>query len=189
MSGKSIDLIKQALLLFIQSLRAGSYFQIICFCTSFKKYNEEPVTYNQENITKIINIINDLKSNMGGTNINGPLNNVNKDDKYSKINLSKNIFLLTDGQVHDREQCVNLITTISNKFWIHALGIRKDFDKVLIERSGNLEKGSSLYVEDVEKINSAVIDTLNKCLRPYLTDIQFNFQSYQDNNSNSKSSK
>ena len=185
MSGKSIDLVKQALLLFIQSLPEGSYFQLIGFGTSFKKYNEEPVAYNQENVTKIINIINDLKANMGGTNISGPLDNIYKDDKYSKINLSKNIFLLTDGQVHDREQCVNLITTNSNKFRIHALGIGKDFDKVLIERSGKLGKGSSSYVEDVEKINSAVIDTLNKCLRPYLTDIQFNFQSYQNNNSNS----
>ena len=185
MRGKSIDLVKQALLLFIQSLPEGSYFQLIGFGTSFKKYNEEPVPYNQENVTKIISIINDLKANMGGTNISGPLDNVYKDDKYSKINLSKNIFLLTDGQVHDREQCVNLITTNSNKFRIHALGIGKDFDKVLIERSGKLGKGSSSYVEDVEKINSAVIDTLNKCLRPYLTDIQFNFQSYQNNNSNS----
>ena len=185
MRGKSIDLVKQALLLFIQSLPEGSYFQLIGFGTSFKKYNEEPVQYNQENVTKIISIINDLKANMGGTNISGPLDNVYKDDKYSKINLSKNIFLLTDGQVHDREQCVNLITTNSNKFRIHALGIGKDFDKVLIERSGKLGKGSSSYVEDVEKINSAVIDTLNKCLRPYLTDIQFNFQSYQNNNSNS----
>ena len=185
MRGKSIDLVKQSLLLFIQSLPPGSYFQLIGFGTSFKKYNEEPVEYNQENVTKIINVINGLKADMGGTNISGPLDSVYKDDKYSKINLSKNIFLLTDGQVHDREQCVNLITTNSNKFRIHALGIGNNFDKVLIERSGKLGKGSSSFVEDVEKINSAVIETLNKCLRPYLTDIKFDFKNYQNNNSNS----
>ena len=186
MSGKSIDLVKQALLLFIQSLPAGSYFQLIGFGSDFKKYNENPVEYNQKNVQNIINVINNLKANMGGTNISGPLDDVYKDknNNYSKINLSKNIFLLTDGQVHDREQCVNLITTNSNKFRIHALGIGNDFDKVLIERSGKLGKGSSSFVEDVEKINSVVIDTLNKCLRPYLTEIQFNFQNYQENNKN-----
>ena len=184
MRGKSIDLVKQALLLFIQSLPAGSYFQLIGFGTSFKKYNEEPVEYNQANVSNIINVINDLNANMGGTNISGPLDAVYKDTNYSKINLSKNIFLLTDGQVHDRDQCVNLITTNANKFRIHALGIGSDFDKVLIERSGKLGKGSSSFVENVEKINSAVIDTLNKCLRPYITDIQFNFQNYQNNNNN-----
>ena len=181
MSGKSIDLVKQSLLLFIQSLPVGSYFQLIGFGSDFKKYNEEPVEYNQENVKNIINVINDLKANMGGTNISGPLDAVYKNNNYFKINLSKNIFLLTDGQVHDREQCVNLITTNSNKFRIHALGIGNDFDKVLIERSGKLGKGSSSFVENVEKINSVVIDTLNKCLRPYLTEIQFNFQNYQNN--------
>ena len=184
MSGKSIDLVKQALLLFIQSLPAGSYFQLIGFGSNFKKYNEQPVEYNQANVSNIINVINDLKANMGGTNISSPLDAVYKDNNYSNINLSKNIFLLTDGQVHDREQCVNLITTNANKFRIHALGIGSDFDKVLIERSGKLGKGSSSYVENVEKINSAVIDTLNNCLRPYITDIQFNFQNYQNNNNN-----
>ena len=185
MSGKSIELVKQALLLFIQSLPVGSYFQLIGFGTTFKKYNDEPVEYNQENVKNIINVINDLKANMGGTNISGPLDNIYKNNNYSKINLSKNIFLLTDGQVHDREQCVNLITTNSNKFRIHALGIGNDFDKILIERSGKLGKGSSSFVENVEKINTAVIDTLNKCLRQYLTDIQFHFKNYENNNKNS----
>ena len=80
---------------------------------------------------------------------------------------------------------MNLIDTNSNKFRIHALGIGSDFDKVLIEKSGKLSKGSSSYVENVEKINSVVIDSLNKSLRPYLTDIQFNFKNYYNNISKS----
>jgi hypothetical protein len=184
MSGKSIDLVKQALLLFIQSLPEGSYFQLIGFGSNFKKYNPKPVEYNQGNVTNIINIINDLKANMGGTNISQPLDAIYKDSSYSSINLSKNIFLLTDGQVHDREQCINLISTNSNKFRIHSLGIGDDFDKVLIERSGKLGKGTSSFVENVENINTVVIDTLNKCLRPYLIDIHFNFKNYENNSKN-----
>ena len=185
MKGKSIDLVRKALLLFIQSLPPGSYFQLIGFGTTFIKYNKEPVEYNQNNVTKIINVIKNLNSDMGNTNISGPLDSIYKDKVYSKINLSKNIFLLTDGKVHDRERCINLITTNANKFRIHALGIGNDFDKVLIERSGKLGNGSSSFVEDVEKINSVVIETLNKCLRHYLTDIKFDFKNYQSNNSNS----
>ena len=180
MSGKSIDLVKQALLFFIQSLPANSYFQLIGFGSNFKKYNEEPVIYNKENVEKIINIINDLKANLGGTNISSPLDAIYKDNNYSKINLSKNIFLLTDGQVHDREQCINLITTNSSKFRIHSIGIGNDFDKILIERCGKLGKGTSSFVEEVEKINSVVINTLNKCLRPYITDIKFEFENYEE---------
>ena len=180
MSGTSIELVKQALLLFIKSLPIDSYFQLIGFGTNFIKYNKEPVIYNKENVDNIINVINGLRANLGGTNISSPLSEIYNDNNYSKINLSKNIFLLTDGQVHDREQCINLITTNSAKFRIHSLGIGKDFDKILIERCGKLGKGSSSFVENVEKINSVVINTLNKCLRAYITDIKFEFENYKE---------
>ena len=177
MRGDSINLVKKALSLFIQSLPPKSYFQLIGFGTNFHKYNESPIEYNKENVKNILSTINDLKANMGGTNISEPLKDIfeNKNNAYEKIPLSKNIFLLTDGQVNNRESCVDLISVNSNRFRIHAMGIGKDFDKVLIERSGKLGKGSSSFVEDVNKINEVVIDTLNKCLRPYLVDLGFNF--------------
>ena len=121
-------------------------------------------------------IISNMKADMGGTNIIAPLNNIYENDFYSTINLSKNIFLLTDGQVHDREACIRLITTNSEKFRIHAIGIGNNFDKVLIERCGKLGKGSSTFVEDVNKINSEIINILNKSMRPYIKDIKFTFE-------------
>ena len=181
MSGKSIELVKQGLLLLIQSLPPNSYFQLIGFGSNFKKYNEKAVEYNKENVENIIDIINSLDANMGGTNINSPLESIYSDRSYSKINLSKHIFLLTDGQVNDREGCVNLITANSNKFRMHAFGIGNAFDKYFIERSGKLGKGSSFFIEDVEEISSVIISALNKCIRPYLIDIDFNFLSYKNN--------
>ena len=176
MRGQSIELVRQALILFIKSLPQGSYFQFIGFGSSYKKYNNIPVEYNEENVNNIINIILKIEADMGGTNIGSPLNDIYKDDYYTNIKLSKNILVLTDGQVNNRDECVNLITANSNKFRIHAIGIGDLFDKILIERSGKLGKGSSNFVEDIEKINAVVINTLNKCLRPYLIDIDFAFK-------------
>ena len=182
MGGKSIELVRQALILFIKSLPRGSYFQFIGFGSNYKKYNNIPVEYNEENVYNIINIILNIDADMGGTNIGSPLNDIYKDDYYTKIKLSKNIVILTDGQVNNREECVNLITANSNKFRIHAIGIGNSFDKILIERSGKLGKGSFNFVEDIENINSIVIKTLNKCLRPYLIDINFTFDNNINNN-------
>ena len=184
MGGKSIDLVKKALLLFMQSLPEKSFFQLIGFGTLFKKYNKEPVKYDKENVSKIIKIIKNLKADLGETNISSPLKDIYNNKNYSKINLSKNIFLLTDGQVHDREKCINLISNNSGKFRIHSLGIGNDFDKLLIERCGKLGKGTSSFVENVENINSVVIDALNKALRPYITDIKFNFEDNKENINN-----
>ena len=180
MSGRPMELVRKALLLFIQSLPENSYFQLIGFGSEFKKYNEEPVIYNKENVDNIIKIINELTADLGGTNISKPLAEIFNSESYSKIDLSKNIFLLTDGEVFDREKCIELISNNSSKFRVHALGIGNSFDEVLIKQCGKLGKGSSSFVKELEKINSVVIDTLNKGLRPYITDLKFEFENYKD---------
>ena len=83
MSGKSIELVRQALILFIKSLPLGSYFQFIGFGSDYKKYNEIPVEYNEENVNKIIDVIKSLEADMGGTNIGSPLNAIYRDKIYS----------------------------------------------------------------------------------------------------------
>ena len=181
MGGKSIELVKKALLLFIQSLPKESYFQLIGFGSDYKKYNHQPVIYNKDNIENIINVIHTLDADLGGTDISQPLREIfNNDDAYSKINMSKSIFMLTDGYVDHRNDCINLIKNNANKFRIHSIGIGNNFDKVLIEQCGKLGKGSSSFVQDIENINSVVIDILNKGLRPYITNIKFEFENYKD---------
>ena len=177
MRGNSINIIKKALSLFIQSLPEKSYFQLIGFGKSFHKYNESPVEYKKENVKNILSIINDLQANMGEPNISGPLKDIfeNKNNDYDKIPLSKNVIILAYGHDNNRDSCIDLISRNSNRFRIHSIGIGDDFDKVLIERSAQVGKGTSLFVEDINKINEVVIDTLNKCLRPYLVDLSFSF--------------
>ena len=178
-SGDTMYLLKQALLLFIQSLPKLSYFQFIGFGTTFRKYNEEPVVYNKENVEKIIKVIKGLYAGFVGTNISQPLEEIYNDKCYSKINLSKNIFLLTDGEVEDTEKCIDLISSNSEKFRVHTIGIGPA-DEILIERCGKSGKGSSSFVNDMTNINSVVINALNKCLRPYITDIKFEFENYKE---------
>ena len=38
--------------------------------------------YNKENVEKIINIINSLKADLGGTNISSPLSAIYNDNNY-----------------------------------------------------------------------------------------------------------
>ena len=175
MWGKPIELVKKALLSFIEILPKGSYFHLIGFGSHFKKYSEEPVEYNEENVEKYKKIIKDMDGNLGGTNIGEPLQYIFGNEYYDNIKLSKNIFLLTDGQVNNRDLCIDLITKNSNKFRTHAIGIGNHFDKVLVERSGKVGKGSSFFVKDAENIEMVMLNILVKCLRPYLIDINFNF--------------
>ena len=110
MWGNSIQLVKKALLSFIEIIPNGSYFHLLGFGSHLKKYSEEPVEYNKDNIEKYKEIISEIEADLGGTNIGEPLKYIFENENYENIKLSKNIFLLTDGHVNNRDKCIDLIT-------------------------------------------------------------------------------
>jgi len=73
MRGTSIKVASRSLLLFLQSLPAGSYYQIIGFGSNFKKYDKTPKEYISENIKKSIKLIENLDADLGFTDIYSPL--------------------------------------------------------------------------------------------------------------------
>ena len=64
MDGNPIEVASKALLLFLQSLPPGSYYQIIGFGSNYLKYDEEPKEYNQKNIQNSLKIIDKLSANL-----------------------------------------------------------------------------------------------------------------------------
>ena len=185
MSGNAINVVIESLLIFIQSLPKDSYFQIIGFGTDFEKYNETPVKYDNKNIKEIIKKIKELKADKGGTDIVRPLNDIFKNKmEYEKIKLSKNIILLTDGEVDDKNACFNLIKENCDIFKVHSIGIGNDFDGELIKLCGIYGKGSFNFVKNLENINNVVIKILKKCIMPYLYDIKFNFLNIEEDKEN-----
>ena len=182
MSGDAMNVVIESLLIFIQSLPKDSYFQIIGFGSNFEKYNEVPVKYDNNNIKEIINKIKELKADKGGTNIIDPLNDIFKNKKeYEKIKLNKNIILLTDGEVENKNECFNLIKENCDIFRVHSIGIGLDFDSELIKLCGIYGKGSFNFVKNLENINVAIIKILKKCIMPYLYDIKFKFLNIEEN--------
>ena len=174
MSGDPMKVVIESMLIFIQSLPKDSYFQIIGFGSDFEKYNKSPVEYNEKNIKVIAKKIKKLQADKGGTNIISPLNDIfNNKKEYEKIKLSKNIILLTDGEVENKNRCFNLIKENCDMFKVHSIGIGNEFDEELIKSCGIYGKGSFNFVKNLDNINSVVIKILKKCIQPYLYDIKF----------------
>jgi len=174
MSGDPMKVVIESMLIFIQSLPKDSYFQIIGFGSDFEKYNKSPVEYNNKNIKEIVKKIKELQADKGGTNIISPLDDIfNNKKEYEKIKLSKNIILLTDGEVENKNRCFNLIKENCDMFKVHSIGIGNEFDEELIKSCGIYGKGSFNFVKNLDNINSVVIKILKKCILPYLYDIKF----------------
>ena len=171
MNGDSIEIASKALLLFLQSLPAGSYYQIIGFGSEFKKYDEIPKIYNENNIKKSKEIINKLKADLGGTNIYNPLNDIYNSDKiYEKINLPKIIFLLTDGEIDNKNETLELIEKNSDKFSIYSIGIGNNFDQDLIKNAGIIGKGDYNFCSDIKNLNTVIATEINNSINPYISD-------------------
>ena len=174
MRGSRIEIAKKALELFIQSLPAKSYYQLIGFGSNFVEYDKTPKEYTKENIEKSIKIIQDLKANLNCTDILSPLKNIFKNKIYDQIDLTKNIFLLTDGDVDDKEGTLNEIESNNSKFRIVSIGIGEDFDEDLIKRSGILGKGGYNYCKDLSVLNSVVAKEINNVNNPWIAEFKLN---------------
>ena len=173
MSGSPIKVASKALLLFLQSLPAGSYYQIIGFGSNYKLYDPQPKEYNSNNIKESIKIVETLKGNMGGTNIYDPLKYIYNSSKiYDKILLPKNIFLLTDGEIDNKKDTLNIIEKNSNEYAVYAFGMGNSFDEDLIKNAGIVGKGSYSFCKKIEGLNQVIASTLNNICVSYIRDFK-----------------
>ena len=185
MDGNPIKVAKKSLLLFIQSLPAGSYYQIIGFGSDFKKYDQIPKEYNEYNIKNSIQLIYGLEADLGGTDIYSPLQDIYNSDKiYDKIELPKNIFLLTDGEINNKGDTLAIIEKNSNKYSIYSIGIGDYFDKDLIKNAGIIGKGNYNFCKDIETLNKIIATEINNATSPFISNFEINTHFLQDNSYN-----
>ena len=172
MSGNSINIASKGLKLFLQSLPAKSYYQIIGFGSKFIAYDETPKEYTQENIQKSLVFIDYLNANLGGTDIYSPLKYVFDSYKiYDMINLPRNIFLLTDGEIENKKKTLDLIYENNTKYNIYSIGIGNNFDEDLIKNVGIIGKGGYNFCKEIEEMNKVIIKELNRAISPFNSNI------------------
>jgi hypothetical protein len=184
MEGEPMTIVSKALKIFLQSLPVGSLYQIIGFGSTYRKYDEIPKEYTKDNIKESLKIIDGLNADLGGTNIYNPLKEIYNSSIYDNINISKNIFLLTDGYIQNREQTLQLIENNSSNFAIYSIGIGNSFDQNLIENAGIIGKGNYNFCRNLGELNKIIVSEINKVTQPYIS--QINIKSPLDKNNTLK---
>jgi len=165
----------KALVLFLQSLPAGSYYQLIGFGTEYVKYDYKPREYTQENITYSIERATYLQVNMGGTDLYHPLKDIYKSrEMYDKLNLPKNIFILTDGESFRRKDALKLIEENNEEFSVYSIGIGDYFDAEFIEQAGILGKGNYNFCQDISDLKNIIANLIKSASKPFITGLKIN---------------
>jgi len=81
----------------------STYFQVLSFGLEFNYLTDEkcPLVYNQENLEKATEIINNFSPDMGGTELLNPLKaaiGMDPPATFTGKGYKKMIFMLTDGE-------------------------------------------------------------------------------------------
>jgi len=87
--------------------------------------------YDQSTMTNALSHINDMSADMGGTNILAPLSHAIKD--LARGHKETRIFMLTDGQVSDRNAVIERSNTQKDNIRIHTFGIGSGCDIDMVQ--------------------------------------------------------
>jgi len=113
--------------LFLNSLPSGSFFNVLSFGSSFNYLYPKSLSYSKENLVKTLNAVSSFKGDMGGTNLYRPLSNLLASAKTVQ-NLPRNVFVLTDGEIEDRNETCDLIGKHSHETRVHTFGFGSGVD-------------------------------------------------------------
>ena len=152
-----------------------SYYQLIGFGSNYKKYDSLPKINTKENIIATKEIINSLDADMGGTDLSKPLNNILKEyyTDYQNIFLSKQIIILTDGDINLGEDIIELIKLHNNEFKMHLIGMGHYINEKTIIDISKVGNGSYHIINDASDLNKELLDIINECTKDYINNYSF----------------
>jgi len=170
MSGRAIECAKSTLQFFLRSLPEDAYFNILSFGSRFERFSPESVPFNDDNLESATKHVNEFKANLGGTNIYDPLDSIFK--QATKPGYPRQVFILTDGEVNDKQRCIELVRENVSSTRLFAFGIGGAVDKDLVNGMARAGEGSSSIVRDTSTIRENVMKQLDRALQPGLTNIE-----------------
>jgi len=143
----------------MQSLPLGCKFSIISFGDRFELHkdfmpeskNKDGVyEYSDESLERTLEAIAKFGADFGGTELDQPLviaRQLTDNQKYAK---QARVFVLTDGQVWDRENVYNKLDDLPPHLRLSTFGIGRNFDEQLVSVLAEKGRGSASRIYDLE---------------------------------------
>ena len=157
--------ISEFLILLLQSLPSGSYYQIIGFGygSNNKINDEQPKEYNQKNIEESIKSLEKLEGYMNANDLYEALNYIYNSNKiYQKILLPKKIFLFSNSVINNKDKNLELIEKNKNEFSNHSFGYGEAFDSDFLKKATEISKGIYAFSPNYSSLRNLVSKMLNQ---------------------------
>lgn len=173
-----IGLTRQAMMLFFKSLSVNCQFNIIQFGSSYRTlFTKVTDTYNEQNAKQAEQLILQMSVNLGGTELLRPLQWLQ--NQPPTINHSRQILLLTDGEISNVSEVMDLCRSISTSSRIFSFGIGHSPSRLLIKGLARSTNGRFTFIPPGTSVDIYVAEQLEKALEPCIINvkIKWNIQS------------
>lgn len=169
MYGNKMEETKKAVIECLKQLDIGDKFNIIPFESRFSAMNINSIEYNEENLQKAIEYVNNLQPT-GGTEILNPI----KFALYQK-ETDKIILLFTDGQVGNEQEIIQYVDENIKTSRIFPFGIDTNVNSSFIKQLAKVGNGKAELIQPNEKIDDKIIRTFARIQTPLLENLEIDY--------------
>ncbi|KAF0432273.1 von willebrand domain-containing protein [Gigaspora margarita] len=171
MQGGPIKKASETIQLLLRSLPKDYLFNVVSFGSRFDSLFTKSQPYSKESFSKALKHAQEIDANYRGTEIYNPLKWTFEN---SKNDMSTSIFLLTDGQVYNVDQIVELIKSSKEKkkddLRLFSIGIGDSVSHHLVESVSRAGKGYAQFVTNNEQMDKKILGMLKNAIKPPIKD-------------------
>ena len=169
MSGSSIEQARNALLLALGSLHKGDTFNVYGFGSRFESLFRGPVAYDDANLDAARDAVRRWNADLGGTEVMAPLQDILARPAGE---LPRRILLLTDGEVGNEQQVVDLVRSHADRATVFTIGVGYGASDVLVRGVARAGGGTAEFVHPNERIEPAVMRQMSRLTTAGLREVR-----------------
>ncbi|KXJ25777.1 von Willebrand factor A domain-containing protein 5A [Exaiptasia diaphana] len=169
MAGSKMKSARESLLLFLKSLPENCYFNVVGFGSSFNKLFDRSEFYNDSTLSHACGYGEVMEANLGGTEILDPLRDVFSQPVIKGY--PRQIFLLTDGEVSNTQQVIELVRANSTNARCFTFGIGEGASSHLVKGVARAGLGTAEFVSARDRLQTKVMKTLKNAFQPAVKDV------------------
>jgi hypothetical protein len=162
----------ELLRLFAHSIPSTATFNVILFGSKFKKLFQHPHPATEEYRTRAIKLAENLRADLGGTEILPPLREIG--ETPVQPGRVRQVFVLTDGAVTNTQQVIAQVDRDSVQARYFSIGIGEGCSRELVKGIADAGHGSSEFVTSGD-LAPTVMTLLERSLRPAVSNWRVDF--------------
>lgn len=164
MQGPSIEQARRALAVALRTLREGDRFNIVRFGSTHTTLWNTPRDYNQAHLDKATAYAQAIQADLGGTEIYSALSRVLSAPRVDER--LRQVFVLTDGQVSNEDQIIELCAAHRDTSRVFSFGIGNGVNEHFIRGMARASGGVAELIYPGERIEPKVIRMVGRARTP-----------------------